>query len=153
MDHSAHMNHSMGATTTMAMGGHDHHNMDTTMDPHMHDHGDGCPSGMMVMATLLLYYNTVKSFNFMGTKFYILTAMDMFVDTWIHGFQIMHNITKVNKYFGGILNSLIALPMEIMKLNDQWIKIQHKMKFKMSIILISAQSLFHLREITARNIN
>jgi len=47
---------------------------------------------------------TVKSFNFMGTIFRNLTMMDMFMDTWIHGVQIMCNITKMNKKFGGILN-------------------------------------------------
>ena len=31
--------------------------------------------------------------------------MDMF-----RGFQIILNITKVNKYFAGVLNSLIVLP-------------------------------------------
>ena len=48
--------------------------------------------------------NPVKSFNFVGTKFRGLTMMDMFVDTWVCGFQIIRNITKVKKYFIGILN-------------------------------------------------
>ena len=30
--------------------------------------------------------------------------MDMFVDIWIHWFQITFYITKLNKYFVGILN-------------------------------------------------
>jgi len=33
--------------------------------------------------------NTVKSFNFMGTQFRGLTTMDMFMDTFIHGLQII----------------------------------------------------------------
>jgi len=41
----------------------------------------------------------------------------MFVDTWICGFQIICNITEVNKYFVGILNLCIALPMKYTKLN------------------------------------
>ena len=36
--------------------------------------------------------------------------VDMFMDTLICGFQIIFNITKVNEYFVGILNSWIALP-------------------------------------------
>jgi len=47
--------------------------------------------------------NTVKSFNFVGTKFRGLTTLHMFGDTYICEFQIICNITKVNKYFGGIL--------------------------------------------------
>ena len=39
-------------------------------------------------------------------------ALDMFVNTWISGFQIICNSTKVNKYFVGILNLWIALPMK-----------------------------------------
>jgi len=39
-----------------------------------------------------------------------LMTIDMFVDPCICGFQIIHNITKVNKYFVRILNSWIALP-------------------------------------------
>ena len=50
-------------------------------------------------------------------KFHVLTSLEMFVDTLIHGFQIMCNITKVikvllkwiMKYFVGILNLGIAL--------------------------------------------
>ena len=48
--------------------------------------------------------------------------MDMFVDTWIHGFEIIRNIAEVNKYFVGILNSWIAQPTLNTKLNVQWIK-------------------------------
>ena len=40
----------------------------------------------------------------MGTTFRGLTTMDMFVYTWIRGFQIIVNIIKVNKSFVGILN-------------------------------------------------
>ena len=46
----------------------------------------------------------------MGTKFRGLMTLDMFVDTWIQGFQIICNIIKVKKYLVVILNSLIALP-------------------------------------------
>ena len=45
----------------------------------------------------------------MGTKFCGLTTIDMFMDTLIRKFQIIHNITKVNKYFVVILNSWSAL--------------------------------------------
>jgi len=38
---------------------------------------------------------TVKSLYLVDTKFGELTTMDMLVDTWIHGFQIIFNITKV----------------------------------------------------------
>ena len=44
-------------------------------------------------------------------------TLDMFVDTWICGFQIICNITKVDNYFVGILNSGFALPMKYIKLN------------------------------------
>jgi len=64
----------------------------------------------------------VKSFNVMGTKCFGLIMMDMFVDILICGFQIIRIITKANKYFVGILNSWVALPMKNMKLNVQWIK-------------------------------
>jgi len=55
-----------------------------------------------------LHAAAVKSFNFVGMKFWGLTTMD----TWIHGIQIIRHITKVTKYFVGILNSWIALPMK-----------------------------------------
>jgi len=48
--------------------------------------------------------------------------MDMFLDTGICGFQIIHNITKVNNYFVGILNLWIALPTKNTKLNVQRMK-------------------------------
>jgi len=57
-----------------------------------------------------LYTVTVKSFYFVGTKFRGLTTLDMIVDTWIRGFQIICNSFEVNKYFVGILNSWIAFP-------------------------------------------
>jgi len=60
---------------------------------------------------------------FMGTKFHGLTTMDMFMYTWICGFQILFNITKVNKYFVEILSSWIALPTKYTKLNVQQIKL------------------------------
>jgi len=46
---------------------------------------------------MLLEQYTVKSFNFMDTNFCGLNMMDMFVDTCIREFQIIHNITKVRK--------------------------------------------------------
>jgi len=52
----------------------------------------------------------MKSFNFMGTKFRGLMTMDMYKDTWIRGFQIICNITKLNEYFVAILHLYIALP-------------------------------------------
>jgi len=55
----------------------------------------------------------------MATLFRELTMMDIFVDTWNGGFQIVFNITKVNKYFVGISNLWISLPMEYTKLNAQ----------------------------------
>jgi len=58
---------------------------------------------------------------FVSTKFRGLMTMDMFVDIGICGFQItcIFNITKVNKYFVGILNSWIVLPTKYTKLNVQ----------------------------------
>ena len=47
---------------------------------------------------------TVKSFIFVYTKFCGLTTMDMYMDTWIHGFQIIWNIANVNNYFIALLN-------------------------------------------------
>jgi len=58
----------------------------------------------------------------MGTKFRGLMTMDMFVDTLICWFKMIHNITKENKYFIGILNLWIALPLKNMKLNVQQIQ-------------------------------
>jgi len=52
----------------------------------------------------------------MGTKFRGLTTMDMFMDTWICRFQIILNITKVDKYFVGIFNLCIFLPTNYTKL-------------------------------------
>jgi len=65
---------------------------------------------------------TVKSFHFVGTKLSGFTMIDMFMDTWICGFQIILNIIKVNKYFVGILNLWIVLPSKYSQLNVQWIK-------------------------------
>ena len=50
----------------------------------------------------------------MGTKLRGYMTLDLFMDTWICGFQIIYNSTNlnVNKYFIGILNSWIALPMK-----------------------------------------
>ena len=49
-------------------------------------------------------------------------TIDMFVDILICGFQIIRDITKVNKYFVDILISWIALLTKNMKLNVQQIK-------------------------------
>jgi len=52
--------------------------------------------------------------------------MDMFLDTAFRGFQIILNITKVNKYFVinfSILFAWIVLPKKYMKLSVQRIKI------------------------------
>jgi len=46
----------------------------------------------------------------MGTKFRGLMILDMFVDTWIQGFQSICNIIKVKMFFVMILNLRIALP-------------------------------------------
>jgi len=50
-----------------------------------HDHGMMDP-GRSSKTPL----SSVKSFNFMGTTLRGLTTMDMFIDTWIHGFA-QHN--------------------------------------------------------------
>ena len=68
------------------------------------------------------FSHTVKSFYLVGTKFHGLTTIDMFVDTWICGFQIIHKNTKLNKYFNRILKSWIVLPTKYTKLNVQQIK-------------------------------
>jgi len=47
--------------------------------------------------------------------------LDMFIDTWLRGFPIIGNITRLSKYFGGILNLLIALPTKYAKLNVEQI--------------------------------
>jgi len=60
---------------------------------------------------------TVNSINFVVTKFHYLQTLGMFVDTWIRGFQIICNITRLKKCFIGILNLWIALPTKYMKLN------------------------------------
>jgi len=64
--------------------------------------------------------------------------VDMFVDTWIRGFQLKSNITKVNKYFVGILNSWIALPMKNTKSNIHQLKMISQYLVEM---LMSAGSL------------
>jgi len=51
------------------------------------------------MITDLMHTFIVKSFNFMGTNYRCLTTIDMLVDTWIRGFQIICNIIEVNTYF------------------------------------------------------
>jgi len=84
-------------------------------------------------------HDTVKTFNVVGTKFRGLMAMAVFVDTWIRGFQIILNITKVNKYVVGILNSWIVLPTKYTKLNVQQIRGFHSMN--MYIINISTHRL------------
>ena len=74
-------------------------------------------------ATMLAWdFYWIVYFIFMGTNFRGLLAKDIFVDTFIRGFQIIRNITKVNIYFVGILNSCIGLPTKYIKLNVQRIK-------------------------------
>jgi len=43
--------------------------------------------------------NNCEIIYFLGTKFHGLATINMFMDIWIHGFPIIFNITKVNKYF------------------------------------------------------
>jgi len=50
-------------------------------------------------------------------------TLDISVDTCTCGFQIIWNITEVNKYFYNISNAWIGLPMKTMKSNVQQIKI------------------------------
>ena len=53
-------------------------------------------------------------------KFSGLMTLDMFmVDTWIREFRIICNITEVNSYLVGILNSWIVIPKKYAKLNVQ----------------------------------
>jgi len=85
-------------------------------------------------AWLICGLYTVKSFYFVGTKFHGL-MMDMFVDTWICGFQIILNITKVNWYLVELLNSWIVPPTKYKKLNAQQIK--------MTLQYLIIQSLLH----------
>ena len=76
----------------------------------------------MVWQMVCWYFNsqtTVKLFNFIGMKFHGLSTLNMFVNTWICGFQIICNITQVYKFFVGILNSWIALSTKYTKLNVQ----------------------------------
>ena len=66
------------------------------------------------METMLkdkIRYNGIlwNHLNFVEINFCGLVSMYMFVDTWICGFQITRNITKVNFYFAAFLNSWIAL--------------------------------------------
>jgi len=42
----------------------------------------------------------------MGTKFHGLMTMDMFLDAWICGFEIISKIIEMDKYLFGILNFL-----------------------------------------------
>jgi len=65
---------------------------------------------------------TGKSFHFVDTKLRGLMTLDMFMDTWICGYKIIQNITKVNYYFIGILNFWIVLHTKYMKLRVQWTK-------------------------------
>ena len=48
-------------------------------------------------------------------------TLDVFMDTWIRGFQIICNFTEANNFFVGFLNSWIALSMKYTKLNVQQI--------------------------------
>jgi len=54
--------------------------------------------------------------------------MDMFVDTSIGGFQIILNITKVNKYFVAI--SSIILPKKYIKFNVHRKHLISQLQFK-----------------------
>jgi len=67
---------------------------------------------------------TVKSYNFVVIKLRGWTLMGLFVDTWIreHVFQFILHITKVNKYFVGMLNSWNVIPTNYRTLNAQRIK-------------------------------
>jgi len=82
------------------------------------------PASLVTMFITILSVVSLISFYFIGTKFRGLTTMDMFVDTWIRGFQItgIRNITKVNNFFIRILNSWIPQPTKTTKLNVQRIK-------------------------------
>jgi len=66
---------------------------------------------------------------FMGTKCRGLTMIRMFMDTWIWGFKIIHNITRVNKCFVGILILWIALPTK----NTKFISNDYKWCYSTSI--------------------
>jgi len=44
----------------------------------------------LLHAKTVHYGYTVKSLNLLGTKFRGLTMIDMLVDTWICGFQIIY---------------------------------------------------------------
>ena len=93
---------------------------DETNFPASFEESDAISIVMIVDTLILLPLHVqmlcnVKSFNFMVSKFRGFMMMDMFMDTLICGFQIKRNITHVNKYFGGILNLWIVLPMKHMK--------------------------------------
>jgi len=69
--------------------------------------------GIYLIKYFFMVGNSVKALNLRGTKFCGLTIMDMLVDSRICGFQIIWNIcfiTKVNKYFIGILISGLSYP-------------------------------------------
>ena len=55
---------------------------------------------------------TVKSFLFCGHQISLIDDNGHVRGPWLCGFQIIFNITKVNKYFVGIFNKWIALPMK-----------------------------------------
>ena len=66
-------------------------------------------NGLFFITMYVYFYHlllTVKSFNFMGTKFRRLMTMDMFIETWICGFQIVGNITKL-KWINTLVGSWI----------------------------------------------
>ena len=75
------------------------------------------------MPFLNLITSTVKTFYLVVIKVQVETTMDKFLDIRTHWFQIIFDITKVNKYLIGILNSWIALATKDRKLNVQWKKI------------------------------
>jgi len=75
-------------------------------------------------------------------SFYRYKMLTFDNNLYVHGhlnrwFQITRNITEVNKYLSGILNSWLVLPMKYEKLNVQWIKmIPHYYKISWSINLL-----------------
>jgi len=77
---------------------------------------------MKYQSLMCLNKYTVKSFNFVITKFRGLTTMDVLwtLNSWISNYT--QNITKVSKYFVCILKLSIALPTKNSNLNVQGIK-------------------------------
>jgi len=70
--------------------------------------GPVCLKMLALLTGMWDKHTTVKSFNFVGMKFGSLTILDIFVDTFGSNYMQYYYL-KENKYFGGILNSWIAL--------------------------------------------